>query len=73
MTAVNRRKWRSGVEAIVERERVRWLKRNAVNSRKRAAEKVTYERKRRDEDARKRQIKTEADGNRKRTIDQRFR
>ena len=57
----------------VEKERARWFKRKAVKSRKRAAEEVTYERKRRDEDARKRQTKTEANGNRKRTIDQHFR
>jgi len=73
MTAVNRSKWRSGVEAIVEKERARWIERNAVKSRKRAAEKVTYERRRRDEDARKRQRKTEVNGNRKRRIDQYFR
>ena len=29
-TAVNRSKWRSGVEAIVEKEYARWIKRNAV-------------------------------------------
>ena len=72
-TAVNRSKWMSGVEAIVEKERARWIKRNAAKSRKRAAEKATYECRRRDEDARKRQRVTEANGNRKRTIDQYFR
>ena len=30
MTAVNRSKWRSGVEAIVEKERARWMERNAA-------------------------------------------
>ena len=64
---------RSGVEAIVEKEHARWIKRNAVKSRKRAAEKVTYERRRRNVDPRKRQRVTEANGSRKRTIDQYFR
>ena len=72
-TAVNRSKWRSGVEAMAEKEHARWIKRNAVKSRKRAAEKVTYERRRRDVDARKRQRVTEANGSSKRTIDQYFR
>ena len=73
MTAVNRSKWRSGVEAIVEKEHARWIKRNAVKSKKRAAEKVTHELRRRDVDARKRQRTTEANGSRKRAIDQHFR
>ena len=56
-TAANRDKWRSGVEAIVEKERAGWIQRNAVKSRKRMTEKVTYEyeRRKRDEEARKRQ------------------
>ena len=37
-TAVNRNKWRSGVEVIVEKERARWIERNAAKSRKIAAE-----------------------------------
>ena len=72
-TAVKRSKWRSGVEAIVAKEHARWIKQNAVKSKKRAAEKVTHERRRRDVDARKRQRTTEANGSRKRTIDQYFR
>ena len=74
-TAVNRSKWRSGVEAMAEKEHARWIKRNAVKSRKRAAEKVTYERRKRDEEeARKRQrTRTETGRKRQRTIDQYFR
>ena len=72
-TAVNRNKWRSGVEVIVEKERARWIKRNAAKSRKRAAEKVTYERRKRDEEARKRQGTTKAGRKRQKTIDQYFR
>ena len=72
-TAVNRDKWRSGVNAIVKKEYARWIKRNAVKSRKRAAEKVTYERRKRDEEARKRRRVTETDGKRQRTIEQYFR
>ena len=72
-TAINRSKWKSGVEVMVGKECARWIKRNAAKSRKRAAEKATYECRRRDEDARKRQRVTEANGNRKRTIDQYFR
>ena len=61
------------MEATVERERVRWLKRSAAKSRRRAAEKATRERKRRDVDVARRQRETEASGGRERAIDQRFR
>ena len=71
-TAANRSKWRRGVEAIVAKEQARWIKRNTEKSRKRAAEKVTYERRRREAEARKRQRTTVADGSKKRTIDQYF-
>ena len=71
-TAANRSKWRRGVEAIVAKEQARWIKRNTEKSRKRAAEKVTYERRRREAEARKRQRATVADGSKRRTIDQYF-
>ena len=70
--AANRSKWRSGVEAMVAKEQARWIKRNAEKSRKRAAEKVTYERRKREAEARKRQRATVADGSKRRTIDQYF-
>ena len=70
--AANRGKWRSGVEAIIEKERTGWIQRNAGKSRKRMAEKVTYERWKRDEEARKRQRVTEAGRKRQRAIDQHF-
>ena len=73
MTAENRSRWRSGVDAIVEKERMRWIQRNAAKSRKRAAEKMIYERKKRDEETRKRQRTTQTDRKRQRTIDQCFR
>lgn len=72
-TAVNRSKWRRGVEAMVEKEHTRWTKRNTEKSRKRAAEKITYERRKREEEARKRQRTTETNGGRMRTIQQYFR
>ena len=72
-TAVNRSKWQSGVEAIVEKERARWIERSAAKSRKRATEKATYECRKRDEEARKRQRATETGRKRQRTIDQSFR
>ena len=71
--AESRARWRSGVEAIVEKERARWIRRNAAKSRKRAAEKAVYERRKRDEESRKRQRATEAGRKRQRAIDQRFR
>ena len=57
---------------MVAKEQARWIKRNTEKSKKRAAEKVTYERRRREAEARKRQRTTVADGSRKRTIDQYF-
>ena len=73
MKAENRSRWRSGVDAIVSKERMRWIQRNAAKSRKRAAEKMIYERKKRDEETRKRQRTTETDRKRQRTIEQCFR
>ena len=58
--------WRSGVEVIVEKERIRWIQRNTVKTRKRAAEKIAYESKKRSEERRR-------NNKRQRTIDQCFR
>ena len=58
---------------MVEKEHTRWTKRNTEKSRKRAAEKITYERRKREEEARKRQRTTETNGGRMRTIQQYFR
>ena len=68
MTAGSRHKWRGGVDAIVEKANVRWTQRNAQDSRKRAAEKMAYDNKRKDDDSR-----SEARQKRQRTIDQYFR
>ena len=68
MTARSRQKWRDGVDAIVEKANERWTQRNAQVSRKRAAEKMAYDDKRKDEDNR-----SEARKKRQRTIDQYFR
>ena len=73
MKAENRGRWRSGVEATVEKERMRWIQRSAAKSRKRAAEKAAYERRKKDEETRKRQRATEAGRKRQRAVDQRFR
>ena len=49
-TAKGRSKWREGVDAIVEEASARWTQRNEKTSRQRAAEKKTYENKRKGED-----------------------
>ena len=61
-------KWRDGADAIVEKANERWTQRNAQVSRKRAAEKMAYDDKRKDEDNR-----SEARKKGQRTIDQYFR
>ena len=68
MTARSRHKWRDGVVTIVEKAHKRWTHRNAMVSRKRAAEKMTYESKKKGEENR-----SEARKKRQRTIDQYFR
>merc|ERR1711880_26142 len=68
MTARSRHKWRDGVDAIVEKANVRWTHRNTMVSRKRAAEKMAYENKKKGEENR-----SEARKKRQRTIDQHFR
>ena len=67
MTARSRHKWRDGVDAIVEKANVRWSQRNAQVSRKRAAEKMAYENKRKGDESR-----SETRQKRQRTIDQYF-
>ena len=68
MTARSRHKWRDGVVTIVEKAHKRWTHRNAMVSRKRAAEKMAYENKKKGEENR-----SEARKKRQRTIDQYFR
>ena len=68
MTVGSRRKWRGGVDAIVEKANARWTQRSAQVSRKRAAEKIAHDNKRRDDDSR-----SEARQKRQRAIDQLFR
>ena len=63
--ARNRDRWRSGVDVIVGKERMRWIQRSTVKSRKRAAEKTAYEIKKRSEESRS--------DKRQRTTDQHFR
>ena len=38
MTATNRNRWRSGVDMIIEKARMRWIQTNSVKSRKRGGE-----------------------------------
>jgi len=67
-TAKGRSKWREGVDAIVEEASARWTQRNEKTSRQRAAEKKTYENKRKGEDDNR-----GARQRRQSKIDQRFR
>ena len=65
MPTTNRSRWRNGVDMIIEKAHMRWIQRSTVKSRKRAAEKMAYESKKRN---------AESNSNkRQRTIDQYFR